>query len=68
MAEISENFRFFWRFFAVFLLPLVFLALGAWRYLRDGIPTLPKGQWGRQLGFGFLALAIGALLWRGSGP
>ena len=64
----SSAARFFWRFFAVFSVPLVFLGLGARRYLRDGVPALPRGYWGRQVGLGILGLALGALLWRGASP
>ena len=60
--------RFFWRFLAVFLVPAIFLGLGTRRYLRGGIPTLPRGHWGKPIGLGFLVLLIGGLVWRGGGP
>jgi len=60
--------RFFWRFFAVFLVPLIFLGLGIRRYLRGGVSTITRGHWHRQIGFGLGALIIGALIWRSGGP
>ena len=60
--------RFFWRFFAVFLVPLAFVGLGVRHYLRYDQPSWPTGRWGRQLGIACLVLLIGALIWRGRGP
>ena len=60
--------RFFWRFFAVFLVPLGFVGLGVRHYLRHSRPSWPAGRWGRQLGLACLVLFVGALVWRGRGP
>ena len=60
--------RFFWRFFAVFLVPLAFVGLGVRHYLRHSRPSWPAGRWGRQLGLACLVLFVGALVWRGHGP
>ena len=60
--------RFFWRFFAVFLVPLAFVGLGVRHYLRYSRPNWPTGRWGRQLGLACLVLLVGALVWRGRGP
>lgn len=60
--------RFFWRFLTVFSVPLIFIGLGTWRYLHGGIPTLPRGHWGKPIGLGFLTLLIGGFIWRGGGP
>ncbi len=68
LLPLSAATRFFWRFLAVFLVPLIFLGLGAWRYLRDGIPTLSHSQWGKPVGLGLLVLLLGGLIWRGGGP
>jgi hypothetical protein len=68
LLPLSGAARFFWRFIAGFLVPLVFLGLGAWRFLRDGVPTLPHGQWGKPVGLGLLLLLLGGLIWRGGGP
>ena len=59
---------FFWRFFAVFLVPLAFVGLGVRHYLRYSQPSRPASRWGRQLGLAGLVLLVGALVWRGRGP
>ncbi len=60
--------RFFWRFFAVFLVPLAFVGLGVRHYLRYSRPSWSTDRWGRQLGLACLVLLVGALVWRGRGP
>jgi len=70
LPPLGAGARAFWRFFAVFLVPLVLLALGAWRYLRDkpSFPVSRSAVWLlTRVGGSLLLVFLAAQLWQGSG-
>ena len=70
LPPLGTGARFFWRFFTVFLIPAVLIAMGARRYFRGGgtWPALGPVVWiVIRVGGALIVIALAAQLWQLSG-